>query len=68
MLRSGEEGGGDRDGGGDRGTGRDRVEMIGLEIAEKMAEVGTRVGESLVTVVMTSENGLGEKGSLAVER
>lgn len=68
MLRSGEEGGGDRDGGGGRGTGRDRVEMIGLEIAEKMAEVGTRVGESLVTVVMTSENGLGEKGSMAVER
>lgn len=68
MLRSGEEGGGDRDGGGGRGTGRDHVEMIGLEIAEKMAEVGTRVGESLVTVVRTSENGLGEKGGMAVER
>lgn len=68
MLSSGEDGGGDRDGGDGRGTGRDHVEMIGLEIAEKMAEVETRVGVSLVMVVMTSENGPGEKGSMAVGR
>lgn len=44
MLSSGEEGSGDRDGGGGRGTGRDHVEITGLEIAGKMAEVETRVG------------------------